>query len=635
MTKAFTYNHNPVLQLDLPVWRAYFVLLCLLAGALLLLGRSFYLQTVDDEDTRKLRQHGRLVYVRVLDMPVDRGRITDRHGTVLALSVPVKSIWVKPRVIKERGMTVAPLVTGTCSGVMNGAGAIVQGGIAGASIGMADLLEHASPAKWRQLAQLLGMTVAEINELITPRLEQKPTYLARQISPEIAEQVMALELPGIDQEDGYRRFYPKNELVSHIIGYTDMAERGRAGIEQAYEELLAGRAGERWVIRDGRKQIVEEVDPMPRGGQQEAAPRVPRNGQDVVLSIDAKLQRLAYSALHEAMHTHRAQAGSIVVIDVQTGEILALVNAPTFNPNNRASFAPEDEMMRNRAFSAAFEPGSVMKPFAVAHALASGRFTAGTRIDTSPGSMYVDGEKISDSSPHGILTVAEVVQKSSNIGTAKMALQFSAAEMWKLYSDLGFGSKLNISGFPGEASGKLRPARGTRPIEQATMSYGHGISVTFIQIARAYLAFARDGELLPLSLVKLDKPPVPTRVFSPEVAREMRKILESVVAPGGTGTRARVEGYRVAGKTGTANKIENGVYTKKYISSFIGFAPVSNPRLIVAVMIDEPSEGGYGGVVAAPVFAKVIEGSLRTLGVATDAPVAPLQLTALRAEGRR
>jgi cell division protein FtsI (penicillin-binding protein 3) len=324
------------------------------------------------------------------------------------------------------------------------------------------------------------------------------------------------------------------------------------------------------------------------------------------------------------MQKYRAKAGAVVVVDVQTGEVLALANAPTFNPNNRANLT--GTQLRNRAFTDTFEPGSVMKPFVAALALESGKFKATTKIDTSPGRLTIGSATIGDAHVHGILTVAEVIQKSSNVGTVKMALQFSPDEMCHLLDGLGFGSQLNL-GFPGEATGRLRPAKSWRPIEQATMSYGHGISVSLIQLAHAYLAFARDGDLLPLSLTRVDTPKAaPKRIFSPTVAREVRGMLEMAAGPGGTAPQAQVPGYRVAGKTGTAYKIEGGQYVKKYVSSFVGLAPASRPRLVVAVMIDEPNGAHYGGAVAAPVFARIVEGSLRALGVAPDSPITPLQL---------
>lgn len=581
--RTVTFNHNPLLQLDLPRWRARAVLFALLVGMVVLVGRSIYLQGIHHE---ALQKEGASRYVRVLNVPAARGQITDRNGEILAASAEVRTIWAVPETVRK--------------------------------------LE---PEQLRQLAQLLGTSVSAVSNLLA--VERDAIRLKRQLAPEIAEQVAALEFPGIYQQAEFQRFYPVGDVTAHMLGFTNVDDRGQEGIELAYDKLLAGQAGTRRVIMAPRGRVVDEDM---RGA------RPPRNGQDIVLAMDSRIQYLAYSALNEAVRQYHAKAGSVVVIDVRTGEVLALVNAPTFNPNNRINSVFDQQ--RNRALINTFEPGSIMKPFTVAMALESGRFKPTTLIDTSPGRMSIGGKEITDSHPHGVLTVAEVIQVSSNIGTAKIALQFSPEEVWKFYSSLGFGAPLKL-GFPGEASGKLRPAKGLRPIEQATMSYGHGIAVTLIQIAHAYMAFAHDGELLPLSLTRVDTPPAPVRVFSSRTARELGKMLETVVAPGGTATRAQVAGYRVAGKTGTAYKVENGEYFKvengkkvrKYISSFVGYAPASNPRLIVAVMLDEPSsERHFGGTVAAPVFAKIVEGSLRTLGVAPDAPVSPMQLSALSPE---
>ncbi|MDR3087063.1 MAG: penicillin-binding protein 2 [Azoarcus sp.] len=566
--KAVTFNHNPLLQLSLSPWRPRLVLFVLLLGMTALLCRSLYLQSVHHEF---LQAKGESRYARVLEVPATRGRIADRNGKLLALSTPVKSIWAIPSDASQL-----------------------------------------TPEQSRQLAQLLQMNVTDLNARIAAGRDF--VFLKRQVAPELAGKVTALGLPGIHQQDAYRRFYPSGEVMAHMLGFTSVEDRGQEGIELAYERLLAGQAGSRRVIKDRRGQVVEDVESI----------RLPRDGADVMLAMDARIQFLAYSALNEALRQHRAKAGSVVVIDTQTGEVLALVNAPAFDPNNRAKLT--GAQLRNRVFTDTFEPGSVMKPFIAAMALESGKFRASTPIDTNSGTLSIGNRTVHDTHPYRTLTVAEVIQKSSNVGAAKMALEFSPEHMWAFYDRLGFGSPLGI-GFPGEASGSLRPAKSWRPIEQATMAYGHGISVTLIQVARAYLALARDGDLLPLSLTRVDQPQQGTPVFSPRVARELRQMMETVVGPGGTAVRAQVSGFRVAGKTGTANKIEGGRYVNKYISSFVGLAPVSNPRLVVAVMIDEPSvEQHFGGMVAAPVFAQVTEGALRALGVAPDAPSAPLQI---------
>ena len=566
--RTVTFNHNPLLKRELPAWRSRLVLMALLGCSAALIGRSLYLQGIHNEF---LQAKGESRYARVLEVPATRGRITDRHGDMLAVSTPVRSIWAIPSDAR---------------------------------------LE---PAQARQLAKLLEVDVAELDARLGASRDF--VYLKRQVAPDEAERIAALKLPGIHQQREYRRFYPGGEVMAHVLGFTSVEDRGQEGIELAYEKLLAGQAGSRRVIRDRRGQVVEDVESI----------RPPRDGQNVALAVDGKIQYLAYSALREAMTTHRAKAGAVVVLDVRTGEVLALANAPTFNPNNRANLT--GAQLRNRVFTDTFEPGSVMKPFIAGLALERGKFKAETSIDTSPGRMTIGTATISDAHRHGVLTVAQIIQKSSNIGTVKMAQQFSPDEMWRLFDQLGFGAPLNL-GFPGEAGGRLRPAKSWRPIEQATMSYGHGISVSLIQMARAYLAFARDGDLLPLSLVKVDAPPAAGKqIFSPKVARELRTMLEMAAGPGGTAPKAQVPGYRVAGKTGTAHKLEGGRYTNKYVSSFVGFAPVSDPRLVVAVMIDEPSAGQhYGGAVAGPVFARIVEGSLRALGIAPDAPITPLQL---------
>ncbi|MCL1861579.1 MAG: penicillin-binding protein 2 [Proteobacteria bacterium] len=572
--KAVTFNHNPLLQLSLSQWRARLVLVVLLAGMATLLGRSLYLQGVHNEF---LQAKGESRYARVLEVPATRGRIADRNGNLLAVSTPVSSIWALPS--------------------------------------DASRLE---PGQLRQLAQLLEMNVTELNNRIANGRDF--VFLKRQVSPELADKVAKLDLPGIYQQSEFRRYYPSGEVMAHMLGFTNVEDRGQEGVELAFERLLAGQPGTRRVIKDRRGQVVEDVQSI----------RAPRDGEDVALAMDARIQYLAYSALREAVQQHHAKAGSVVVIDVRTGEVLALVNAPAFNPNNRAHLS--GEQLRNRVFTDTFEPGSVMKPFIAAMAIESGKFRASTVIDTYSGSFNIGNNTIHDTHPYRTLTVAEIIRKSSNIGTARMALAFGPEHMWALYDRLGFGSPPGL-GFPGEASGNLRPAKTWKPIEQATMSYGHGISVSLIQIARAYLAFARDGDLVPLSLTRVDAPPVGVQVFSPRVAREVRQIMETVVSPGGTGVRAQITGYRVAGKTGTANKIENGHYVNKYVSSFVGLAPVSDPRLIVAVMIDEPSaDQHFGGTVAAPVFAQVAEGALRALGVTPSVPLAPLQLTAMGVE---
>ncbi|MBI1906450.1 MAG: penicillin-binding protein 2 [Rhodocyclales bacterium] len=566
--RPVTFNHNPLLVKGMPAWRPRLVLLVLLGCSLTLVARAGYLQGFNKDF---LQAKGESRYSRVIPVPATRGRITDRNGDVVAVSTPVRSIWAIP----------------------------------------ADA--RLSPADTRKLAALLELDVPELNLRLDS--ERDFVYLRRQLSPEVARKVAELGLPGIHQNQEYRRYYPGGEVMAHVVGFTGADDEGQEGMELAFDEQLKGRPGSRRVIRDRRGKIVEDVESI----------RPPHDGQDIALAMDNKIQFLAYSALRHAIQLHQAKAGAVVVLDARTGEVLALVNAPTFNPNNRASLS--GAQLRNRVLTDVFEPGSTMKPFIGALALESGKFRPDTVIDTDPGRMAIGRAVISDVRPHGVLTVSQVIQKSSNVGTVKMAMNFAPADMWRMFDTLGFGAPLDL-GFPGEVGGHLRPAKSWKPIEQATMAFGHGISATLVQMARAYLAFARDGELLPLSLTRVEAvPPQGVRVFSAATARAMRAMLELAAGPGGTAPKAQITGYRVAGKTGTAHKLEGGRYANKYVSSFVGLAPASNPRLVVAVMIDEPSAGQhYGGAVAAPVFARIMEGALHALGVAPDGPLVPLQV---------
>jgi cell division protein FtsI (penicillin-binding protein 3) len=563
------FADSPVLAPTFPPWRARLVLALLALGFGTLLGRAAYLQ---GWKTDFLQAKGESRYARTLAIPANRGRILDRHGEALAVSTPVKSIWAIPEDTALSNRELDALAT---------------------------LLELPRA----ELRRRLGDTTRDF------------VYLRRELPPETAERVAALKLPGIHQENAYRRFYPATESMAHVLGFTDVDDVGREGIELAFESRLAGRPGSRRVIKDRLGRIVEDVESV----------REARDGQDLVLSLDSRIQSLAYGELRRAVEAHRARGGGIVVLDAASGEVLALANLPSYNPNNRARLAGPG--LRNRAVTDVFEPGSTLKPFTVAVALESGRIAPQTVIQTAPGTLTIGPATIRDAHPAGALTVEQVIQKSSNVGTAKIALGLPPQAMWSLFDGVGFGAPPRL-GFPGEAVGRLRAYRTWRPVEQATMSYGHGISVSLVQLARAYSVFARDGDLVPLSLQKVDSPPPGRPVLSPGTAAAVRRMLELAVEPGGTGPRARVAGFRVAGKTGTAHKLENGAYAPdKYHSSFVGFAPATRPRLVIAVVIDEPSAGQYyGALVAAPVFAKVMAGSLRMLGVAPDAPMEPLEL---------
>jgi cell division protein FtsI (penicillin-binding protein 3) len=553
----------------LPVWRARFVMAALLAAFALLAGRSVYLQALR---TDFLQEKGEARYARVLEIPATRGTVFDRNGEALAVSTPVKSVWAIPA--------------------------------------DADLSE----AQRRKLASLLGIERIELKRKLADT-SRDFVYLKRQVAPEIAEAIDAMGLAGIHHHREFRRYYPGGEVTAHVVGFTGVDEVGQEGIELAFQETLGGRPGSRRVIKDRLGRVVEDVQSI----------RAAQDGAALRLSIDSKLQNLAYRALKDAVEQHRAKAGAIVVIDVRTGELLALANAPSYNPNSRAKLG--GSQIRNRVITDAFEPGSTLKPFTVALALESGRMKPSSVLETPQGRMTMANYTIKDSHPASSITVAQVIQKSSNVGAAKLALALPRDTMWDLFRRVGFGAAPQL-GFPGAAAGKLRHYRGWRPIEQATMAYGHGISVSLLQLARAYTVFATDGELVPLTLVKSPSVATGEKLLSTETARAVRAMLEMAVQAGGTGPRARVVGWRVAGKTGTAHKQENGGYAAdKYLSSFVGFAPVSAPRLVVAVMLDEPSSGQYyGGAVAAPVFAQVMQGALRMMGVAHDGPLEPLDL---------
>jgi len=562
------YAASPVLALRLPLWRSRLLLALIVAGFLVLACRAVYLQGWNNDF---LQQKGESRYSRVLEISANRGKITDRHGEALAISTPVKSVWAIPEEVQF------------------------------------------SSQQRTKLAALLEMPPREIDK----RLNESTsfTYLKRQIPPEVAERVSELHIPGLFQNREYRRYYPGGEVMAHVLGFTGADDAGQEGIELAFNSTLAGKSGSRRVIKDRLGQIVEDLESI----------REAQNGHELALALDAKLQNLAFSQLKLAVDSNKAKAGAIVVLDAKTGEVLALANLPTYNPNNRSHLS--GAQLRNRVITDTFEPGSTLKPFTVATALELGKVTPDTMVGTAAGSLSIGNATIHDAHRFGDMTVTQVIQRSSNVGAAKIALGLPAEAMWRMFDQAGFGSPPRL-GFPGEAGGKLRPYKSWRPIEQATMAYGHGISVSLLQLARAYTIFARDGELMPLSLVRVDTPLTGKQVVAAATAHKLRDMLELAVAPGGTAPRARVMGYRVAGKTGTAHKEENGGYAAhKYVSSFVGFAPASDPRLVIAVMLDEPSAGQYyGGAVAAPVFAAVMGGALRMLGVPPDAPLKPLEL---------
>ena len=556
--------YNPVQHhiVKLPAWRRRLLLIGLLVGFAGLFARGIYLQSLHKEF---LQQKGDARYSRKLDLQAHRGKITDRNGELLAISSPVESVWASPPDVEI------------------------------------------SQSQKEKLAKLLGLKNKEVDKKLA-NLQREFVYLKRRVSPDLAAKVMSLEVSGIFLQREYKRFYPAGDVTAHVVGFTDINDKGQEGFELAQNTILSGKAGSRKVIKDRQGHIVEDLEDV----------KVPQDGRDLVLSIDRRIQYLAFRELAKAVELHKAKAGAAVVLDAKTGEVLAMVNLPTYNPNNPINIKGKT---RNRVITDVFEPGSTLKPMTASAAMEFGDYKPDTKIQTSPGYMTIGTATIHDAHPHGVLTVSEVIQKSSNVGSAKMALSLKREALWSTFNQLGFGSRTNI-GFPGEATGRLRPYKNWRPIEQATMSYGHGISLTLLQLARAYTVFANEGELKPVSLLKLNDSPVGHQVFSAQVANDMKAMLELVVLPGGTALRAQVAGYRVAGKTGTAHKLGPAGYEKdKYVGSFVGMAPASNPRLIMAVMIDEPTRGEYyGGTVAAPVFSSVMADALRLLAVPQDAP---------------
>lgn len=554
--------HTPVVIVKLPAWRRRLLLVLVLLGFAALLGRSVYLQSFHK---RFLQEKGDARYNRTLTLPSQRGKITDRYGELLAISSPVESVWANPSDVKINS------------------------------------------SQTKKIAELLNLKTSTIDKKFANN-EREFVYLKRRISPALAAEVMKLQIPGVYLQREYKRYYPAGEVTAHLVGFTGIDGKGQEGFELIMNDILSGKSGSRRVIKDRAGHIVEDLE----------AVKVPQDGRDVVLSIDRRIQYLAHRELVKAVEKFKAKAGAAVMLDAKTGEVLAMVNVPTYNPNNPVNIQGKS---RNRAITDVFEPGSTMKTVTAAAALESGLYQSDTKIQTAPGYMSIGPATIHDAHPHGLLTVAEVIQKSSNVGAAKMALSLDRQYMWSVFNQMGFGARTRI-GFPGEASGRVRDYKTWRPIEQATMSYGHGISVTLLQLAKAYTVFANDGEIKPVSLLKLKDAPVGAQVFSVKTAHDVKDMLELVVLPGGTALKAQVAGYRVAGKTGTTLKLGDHGYEKdKYVGSFIGMAPASNPRLIMAVMIDDPSSGEYyGGTVAAPVFSTVMADALRMLAIPQDAP---------------
>lgn len=577
--KRIPFFNSPVLDRQMPMWRAKLVFLLLMVGFAALFGKALYLQGMDDEF---LQAQGERRYERTLVLPATRGKIFDRSGSVvLAASVPARAIWAIPEDARA-----------------------------------------ATDGQLAELARLLEMDVSDIHARVA---DPKRTfvYIKRQVSLDAAEKIRKLNVPGFHQQAEMKRFYPEGSLMAHVLGFTNIEDEGIEGVELAFNDALSGTAGSRRVIKDRLGRVIEDV--------QAVVP--PVDGRDLHVSIDARLQYDTYTALKRAMEDNKAGAAAGIVLDVQTGEVLALVNLPSYDPNDRGD--RKGSALRNRAMVDTFEPGSTMKPFTVALALDSRKVTLNSMFDTGDGRYRFQGATISDVSRNGRVNVSDIVRRSSNIGMAMISERLSAKDMWTTFSELGFGRPPEAN-FPGVAAGRLRPWERWRPIEQATMAYGYGLSVSLLQLAQAYTVFARDGDMVSLSLLKRDGAATSKQIYSPQVAHQVRTILEAAAGPDGA-KLAQVQGYRVAGKSGTARKIVNGKYsTSAYRSSFVGFAPASDPRIVVAVSIDEPKAGAYyGGRVAAPVFAEVVASSLRRLGVQPDAPIDSLVAAGPNGENAR
>ena len=569
-SKSVLYTSSPLLASKTPVWRSKFIVALIALAFTGLAVRAAYIQVYANAF---FQRQGQVRFARTLELPANRGRILDRNGLILASSVPASSIWAIPEDVK------------------------------------------ASPAQLADLARLLEMPLAELNKKLGDE-DKTFVWVKRQLEEPVARKIDALGITGIYQRKEYKRKYPEGETIAHIVGFTNVEDKGQEGIELTFNQALSGKDGSRRVIKDRLGRVVEGVG--------EQVP--PVDGKDIQLSVDSKVQFFAYQKLRDAVIARKAKAGSVVVIDSVTGEVLALANYPSYVPDRRQNLT--GEQLRNRAVTDTFEPGSTMKPITVAMALEAGRIKPQTLIDTGPGRFNIGGFTISDTHNYGTLTVEGVIQKSSNVGALKIAQKMTPHEMWDTYVALGYGQKPQIE-FPGAVSGRLRPWKSWRPVEQATMAYGYGLSASLFQMAHSYTAFAHDGKIIPVTMLKKNEPAVGVKVFSPENAHAVRRMLQMAAAPGGTGQLAQTVGYSVGGKSGTAHKqVGKGYASNKYRAWFTGMAPIESPRIIVGVMIDEPSDGKYfGGIAAAPVFSEVVQQTLRMMGVQPDVSVKPQIIT--------
>ncbi|WP_408598888.1 peptidoglycan D,D-transpeptidase FtsI family protein [Limnohabitans sp.] len=564
--RSVQYATSPLLASKTPVWRSQFVVACIALGFIGLVARAAYVQVIDNAF---FKRQGAVRFIRTLDLPANRGRILDRNGHILASSVPVPSVWASPEDVDR------------------------------------------DPVKLKALAKLLGMTQAELDKKLQDE-DKNFVWVKRQVDESVGKDIDALKIKGVYTRKEYKRIYPEGEAVAHVVGFTNVENLGQEGVELTFNKELGGKAGTRRVIKDRLGRVVEDIGEM--------VP--PIDGRDLELSIDSKVQYFAYEKIKEAVINNKAAAGSVVVLDIKTGEILALTNYPSYAPDKRGNLT--GAQLRNRALTDTFEPGSTMKPLVIGLALEKGIVKPETMIQTAPGKLQMGSAVISDSHAHGLISVNEVIQKSSNIGTVKIALQMQPHDMWEVFTQVGLGQKPQVP-FPGAVSGKVRAYKTWKPIEQATMSYGYGLSTSLFQLAQAYSVFARDGELVPVSLLKTHDNISGARVFSVANATAVRHMLHLVTGPGGTAPKAQTMGYSVGGKTGTAHKVEGRGYAgKKYRGFFVGIAPIDNPRIVVAVMVDEPTNGMYfGGDVAAPVFSQTVQQTLRMMGVQPDMAVKP------------
>ena len=574
-SRSVQYTSSPLLASKTPIWRSQFIVAVIAAGFLGLVARAAYVQVIGNAF---FKHQGAVRFVRTLDLPANRGRILDRNGNILASSVPVPSIWANPEDMER------------------------------------------DPVKLKALAKLLGMSGSELDKKLQNE-DKTFVWLKRQMDESVAKDIAALKIKGVYDRKEYKRIYPEGESVAHVVGFTNVENLGQEGVELTFNKDLGGKAGSRHVIKDRFGHVVEDIGEM--------VP--PVDGQDLQLSIDSKVQYFAYEKIKEAVLSNKAAAGSVVVLDVKTGEILALTNYPSYSPGQRGNLS--GAQLRNRALTDTFEPGSTMKPIVVGLALEKGLVTPESTIQIGNGKFKVGTATITDEHAHGLLTINQVIQKSSNIGASKLALQMEPHDMWEVFTQVGLGQKPHVP-FPGAVSGKLRAYKTWRPIEQATMSYGYGLSASLFQLAQAYTVFAHDGEVVPVSLLKTNEAVTGARVFSVKNAAAMRNMLHLVTIQGGTAPKAQTMGYAVGGKTGTAHKVEGkGYASKKYRGFFVGIAPIDNPRIVVAVMVDEPTNGAYfGGDVAAPVFSQTVQQTLRMMGVQPDMAVKPQVVTQVEKE---